>query len=104
MSNDDVYLPPLSSSRHLPSLDGLRAVAVMMVLMFHAKELLGRWASQGYLGVTLFFVLSGFLITGILIDTRSGTKYFRSFYFRRAVRIFPVYYGALADPFLCSCL
>jgi peptidoglycan/LPS O-acetylase OafA/YrhL len=91
---------PLTSSRHLPSLDGLRGLAVLMVLLFHSEDVLGWWTSHGYLGVTLFFVLSGFLITGILVDTRSSPNFFKSFYARRALRIFPVYYGALAILFL----
>ncbi len=95
--------PPLSA-RHVPELDALRGIAVIMVLLTHffTYSMMGRkWsglprlvmdaADPGWLGVDLFFVLSGFLITGILIDSRSDPRYFRNFYARRALRILPLY-------------
>lgn len=69
-------------------LDGLRAVAILLVMFAHFHVIRGVW---GYVGVRLFFVLSGFLITGILLD---GTT-FRKFYWRRSLRIFPAYYATL---------
>jgi peptidoglycan/LPS O-acetylase OafA/YrhL len=95
---------------HVPALDGLRGVAVLLVLAFHfahidgeggavERALLGATRS-GWAGVDLFFVLSGFLITGILLDARGGSGYFRSFYLRRVLRIFPLYYAYLAVLFL----
>jgi peptidoglycan/LPS O-acetylase OafA/YrhL len=92
---------------HHPALDGLRGCAVSGVLFFHVTasfefapsstlgEALLPLAEAGRLGVDLFFVLSGFLITGILLSTRGYTGYFRSFYARRALRIFPAYYSCL---------
>ena len=72
-------------------LDGIRGVAVLLVFLYHsAGELLGGFLLQS--GVDLFFVLSGFLITTILLRTRERSDYFRLFYLRRSVRIFPLYY------------
>ncbi|HEX2296664.1 MAG TPA: acyltransferase [Actinomycetota bacterium] len=70
-----------------PSLDGMRAVAVLAVLGFHAFE----WPSGGFLGVDVFFVLSGFLITTILLEERiaTGAVSFKAFYSRRMLRLFP---------------
>ncbi|HET6899601.1 MAG TPA: acyltransferase [Vicinamibacteria bacterium] len=94
---------------HLPALDGLRGLAIAMVLVFHfvaqttatspVEAMAFGVLSYGLLGVDLFFVLSGFLITGILYDSRAQPGYFRSFYMRRALRIFPLYYGVLAVVF-----
>lgn len=82
---------PLYGSEHkvyYPALDGLRALAVTMVFAAHTGYLTVGWA-----GVDIFFVLSGFLITGILWDSRNDPHRFRSFYLRRSLRIFPVYYA-----------
>lgn len=73
-------------------LDGVRGVAILLTLMFHSFDTGLSLAIFGERGVDLFFVLSGFLITGILIETRGGEHYFRNFIARRAVRILPLYY------------
>ena len=91
-------------SRHIPALDGVRGMAILAVCLFHmtvmqpASRLDRAWASAGlfgWAGVDLFFVLSGFLITGILLDSKGSPGYFRNFYARRVLRIFPLYYAAL---------
>lgn len=71
-----------------PALDGLRAIAFLMVFFEHYYAL--PW---GWTGVNIFFVLSGFLITGILFDSRNDPNRARNFYIRRTLRIFPLYYG-----------
>ncbi len=75
----------------LPALDGLRAVAVLVVIIYHA----GYAGVPGDLGVSIFFVLSGFLITRLLLREweRTGDVSLRRFYLRRALRIFPAYYA-----------
>lgn len=78
--------------KYIPELDGLRAFAVLAVLAYHLNL---KGFSLGWTGVLLFFVLSGFLITGILLDSKDRPGYFRNFYLRRALRIFPIYYLAL---------
>ena len=91
---------------HLPALDGVRGLAILMVLVSHLMlfnnntgnrwmDALSRFRALGGTGVDLFFVLSGFLITGILYDTLHDEHYFRNFYMRRFLRIFPLYYGFL---------
>ena len=91
---------------HIPALDGVRGVAVLLVLAYHllwanshtANRVafwLLKFREAGWIGVDLFFVLSGFLITGILYDTLNDTHFFRNFYLRRVLRIFPLYYGVL---------
>jgi len=92
---------------HMPELDSVRGIAVIMVLLMHGffwsanmsglhgiGELIVLATQGGWLGVQLFFVLSGFLITGILLDTKNHPSYFKRFYWRRALRILPAY-GAL---------
>jgi peptidoglycan/LPS O-acetylase OafA/YrhL/lysophospholipase L1-like esterase len=81
----------------IAELDGLRGIAILMVMVhrFWPRTGMGLGADvagTGWIGVDLFFVISGFLITGILLDTRDDGGYFRNFYARRALRIFPLYY------------
>ena len=83
-------------------LDGVRAIAILMVMFFHffsdfdtpgnIYQFLKQIALKGETGVTLFFVLSGFLITRILLSTRESKNYFYNFFVRRSLRIFPLYY------------
>jgi len=107
---------PNESSQRIPELDGLRGVAIMLVLIYHyveippaavdlvSKTLFGStWLFYAYLptrlmwsGVDLFFVLSGFLIGGILLDNRESARYYWVFYARRIHRIFPIYYLMVA--------
>ena len=103
-------LPPRLTG-HLPALDGLRGLAIVLVLLCHflpysdqPHSAMGRLfffvGRCGWCGVDLFFVLSGFLITGILFDAKNSAHYFRNFYARRTLRIFPLYYGVLAVIFI----
>jgi peptidoglycan/LPS O-acetylase OafA/YrhL len=84
----------------IPQLDGVRGLAILLVMMhnislkyplLHSQRLF----SNGWMGVDLFFVLSGFLITGILVDTKQSEGYFKNFYVRRCLRIWPLYYSLL---------
>ncbi len=106
------HVPGVTSgvSDRIPALDGLRGIAILLVLLLHfgqfghglpaptvlVDRIFIRLARTGWMGVDLFFVLSGFLITGILTDTKGDRRYFGQFYARRVLRIFPLYYAALA--------
>ncbi len=81
---------------YIPELDGLRGIAVLAVVIYHCHpRLVGTWvygaSLWGWAGVNLFFVLSGFLITSILLESREKPNYFRNFYGRRVLRIWPMY-------------
>jgi peptidoglycan/LPS O-acetylase OafA/YrhL len=117
LSASVAHVPPVSLREHIvpaPSgsarvgeLDGIRSIAIWMVLFMHGlatesairaasafhgwQAILWLTVAHGWLGVDLFFVLSGFLITGILLDTKNRSNYFKSFYVRRALRILPVF-------------
>ncbi len=101
---------PVRISGHLPGLDGVRGLAILLVMAVHfvgnstphnwGERLAVRLGASGVLGVDLFFVLSGFLITGLLLDSKGGPHYFRNFYARRTLRIFPLYYAFLALLFI----
>lgn len=80
----------MNDSNRLPQLDSLRGIAVLLVMLFHAGV-----CRIGWVGVDLFFVLSGFLITGILLNTKGRQGYFLNFYTRRILRIWPLYYALL---------
>jgi peptidoglycan/LPS O-acetylase OafA/YrhL len=102
--------------QHLPGLDGLRGLAILVVMLHHflppnfpvgipggaagvVVKAFYRVFDLGWWGVDLFFALSGFLITGILLKAKGAEHYFGSFYMRRTLRIFPLYYGVLVFVF-----
>lgn len=93
------------------ALDGVRGIAIVAVLLTHSINNLGipdryHWATApfifGWCGVDLFFALSGFLITGILLNTRDARNRVSSFYARRVLRISPIYYLTLVVIFLLA--
>lgn len=104
---------PPDTSRRIPQLDGLRGIAIAMVLVYHFAggvagiqppfpALVAFPINFGWSGVDLFFVLSGFLIGGILIDARQSPNYFRVFYRRRVCRILPMYFASFAAILLAA--
>lgn len=104
---------PASGIGHVAALDGVRGLAILAVMGVHmfasnsysphvAIRVLLTVRNQLWVGVVLFFALSGFLITGILFDTLNSRNYFRTFFGRRALRIFPLYYGVLGVLLLFS--
>lgn len=97
---------PARFSERLPALDGIRGLAIIWVVLHNTTELLPPalhgvahvlvfLVHPGWIGVGLFFALSGFLITGGLLDTQGASNYFQAFYARRALRILPLYYTVL---------
>src|SRR5579863_5157152 len=104
----------IRQNARIPELDGLRGMAITLVVIFHSFYyappaghhpagflkgtfvFLERFFAAGWTGVDLFFVLSGFLIGGILLDVRTSPNYFKTFYLRRFYRIIPVYYVWIA--------
>lgn len=100
----------VSHLNHLPALDGLRGFAILLVLAhnFNIIELpsgpldhvVNFALNIGWIGVQLFFVLSGFLITRILLQTQNSPNYYEAFFGRRVLRIFPLYYGTLFVAFI----
>lgn len=95
-------MPETNPLRRIPCLDGIRAMAAILVMIFHfvgrhgEPPFIVKAAVIGQTGVDLFFVLSGFLITRILLLSKDSPHFFRSFYARRTLRIFPLYFGFLA--------
>lgn len=97
--------PTPRAGAHVPALDGVRGVAILLVLAAHTLAFMPAeglatipvaLSRGGGLGVDVFFVLSGYLITGILLEARGAPRYFRAFYLRRALRIWPLYLLVLA--------
>ena len=109
-SDEALATAPIDSSRkvHLPALNGLRGVAILSVLVVHFAGIDpstpgGLDSNVPFLdllafalGTPVFLLLSGFLLTGILLRARGKPHYFRDFYARRALRIFPLYFAVLA--------
>lgn len=98
--------------RHQPELDGVRGIALLAVMLSHGGPMIIRGGVlskivvytmiPGWSGVELFFSLSGFLIAGILLRTKTAENYFSSFYVRRCLRIFPIYYFVLTIGLLAA--
>lgn len=92
-------------NRRVPALDGVRGIAIVLVILAHGASYapdpdspspsFRAVLASGWIGVDLFFALSGFLITGVLLQTKTEPRYFLNFYMRRVLRIFPLYYFAL---------
>src|SRR5581483_49367 len=96
----------------MPALDGVRGIAILLVILYHGSFIVAlsgpvggffqRLLRYGWAGVDLFFVLSGFLITRILLDCRRSPLDVAHFYARRVLRIFPLYYAFIAALFVAG--
>jgi peptidoglycan/LPS O-acetylase OafA/YrhL len=105
LERDEVPAQVRRLPAQIPELDGIRGLAILLVMICHSAMWLPdspllHGLRQGKMGVDLFFVLSGFLITGILLDTRGQPNAKRNFYIRRGLRIWPLYFAFLATTFL----
>jgi peptidoglycan/LPS O-acetylase OafA/YrhL len=98
-------MPDRQGSHHVRALDGIRGLAIILVCIYHAflfspaytpfAALLHEISARCWVGVDLFFVLSGYLITGVLLRAKNADNYYQVFYARRALRILPLYYVAM---------
>ena len=104
MTGEDDTPQGSQTPRHIPALDGLRAIAILLVIPHNVYifETTRGWlapfawiSNAGWIGVQLFFVLSGFLITRNLLSSRGAPNYYSAFFGRRILRIFPLYYLVL---------
>ena len=91
--------------KRVPQLDAVRGIAILLVMLVNTGDKypalhLEHVVGNGWMGVDLFFALSGFLITGILLDTKDSPDYFKNFYLRRVLRILPLYYALLLFMFV----
>ncbi len=105
------HTKPQMSARHIPALDGIRGLAALSIFIYHYGgmhssygfiRLAGEVINFGWAGVSLFFVLSGFLISGILWESFDKKGWWQRFYWRRSLRIFPLYYFALLLIFVAT--
>ena len=106
-----VQTHPSDAGTQIAALNGVRGLAILLVLLIHLQQsgvvpakfhLVNVLMNAGWCGVDLFFVLSGFLITLGLLDSKEAVNYFSAFYMRRVLRIFPLYYAVLGVAILCS--
>src|SRR5205823_9037221 len=100
-----LQLNTTGTTEKIPQLDAIRGIAILLVIGVHASSKypslhLQGILGEGWMGVDLFFALSGFLITGILLDTKHSEGYFKNFYVRRCLRIWPLYYSLLLFMFV----
>ena len=103
MANSHVPLPNAAEQKfYRPDVDGLRALAVLLVVLFHFEF---DWMRGGFVGVDVFFVISGFLITRLIVDdVRAGTFTFANFYIRRTRRLFPSLFATFVISLVAGCI